>query len=404
LARADNLEVGLTFVGFVGIRDPLRPDVRVAVEQCHTAGIDVKMITGDNPETARAIAVECGLLNRPDAIVMTSDEFEKLSDDELKDRLPRLRVLARAKPLDKYRLVRLLQEQNHVVAMTGDGTNDAPSLRKADVGLAMGLTGTEVAKEASKIVLLDDAFGTIVKAVLWGRALYENIQKFIQFQLTINVSALTIAFVGPFLGLRPPFTVLQLLWINVIMDTFAAIALCSEPPRPELMRVPPKRRDENILTRSMLITILTTAAFFVIAMFALLLGMEHLRWFEHPPGESLSSTSDQFAGFTLRQVAIFFSVYVFFQVWNQFNCRSLTPDVSGLSGVHRNPMFLGITGLIVAGQILIVTFGGEVFHVTPLNWFDWLTIAVATMSVLVFGEITRQVRRLIERKPQISAR
>src|SRR5207249_7131458 len=162
------------------------------------------------------------------------------------ERLPRLRILARARPLDKFRLVTLLQEQDEVVAVTGDGTNDAPALKRADVGLAMGRTGTEVAKEASKIILLDDAFSTIVKAVHWGRALYENIQRFLQFQLTINVSALAIAFLGPFLGVRPPFTVLQLLWINVIMDTFAAIALCSEPPRPELMRQRPKRRDESI--------------------------------------------------------------------------------------------------------------------------------------------------------------
>jgi Ca2+-transporting ATPase len=394
LARSDDLEAGLTFVGFVGIHDPLRADVVQAVRQCHSAGIEVKMITGDNPETARAIAAECGLLDRPDAVVMTSDEFDKLPDDALKDRLPRLRVLARAKPLDKYRLVRLLQEDRHVVAMTGDGTNDAPSLRKADVGLAMGRAGTEVAKEASKIVLLDDAFGTIVRAVHWGRALYENIQKFVVFQLTINVSALAIAFLGPFLGLRPPFTVLQLLWINVIMDTFAAIALCSEPPRPGLMRVPPKRRDESILTRGMVTTILTTAAFFVAVMFALLVGMQHGGWFAHPPGGPRSAPSDQFAGFTVRQVTIFFTVYVFFQVWNQINCRSLTPDVSGLRGLFRNPVFWAITLAIVIGQAAIVTFGGIVFHTEPLRGADWAVTAAATASVLVFAEIVRRVRRV----------
>src|SRR5207253_6863093 len=171
---------------------------------------------------------------------------------EWKERLPQLRILSRARPLDKFRMVKLLQELNEVVAVTGDGTNDAPALKLADVGLAMGVSGTEVAKEASKIVLLDDAFSTIVRGVQWGRALYENIQRFIQFQLTINVSALIIAFLGPFLGVRPPFTVLQLLWINVIMDTFASIALCSEPPRRGLMRLPPKRKDESILSRSML--------------------------------------------------------------------------------------------------------------------------------------------------------
>ena len=393
LARADDLECGLMFVGFVAIRDPLRADVGQAVRQCHAAGIEVKMITGDNPETARAIARECGLLDRPDAAVLTSGEFEKLSDDELKDRLPRLRVLARANPLDKYRLVRLLQEQGHVVAMTGDGTNDAPSLRKADVGLAMGRTGTEVAKEASKIVLLDDAFGTIVKAVHWGRALYENIQKFIQFQLTINVSALAIAFLGPFLGLRPPFTVLQLLWINVIMDTFAAIALCSEPPRAGLLRLPPKRRDESILTRGMVTTILSTAAFFVVVMLGLLLGMRDYGWFAHAAGGPPSDPSAEFAGFTDRQVTIFFTAYVFFQVWNQINCRSLSPDVSGFRGLFRNGPFLLVTLATVAGQVLIVTVGGDVFHVEPLGWLDWLAIAGATASVLVYAEVVRRLRR-----------
>ncbi len=252
-ARREALEHGLVFVGFVAIRDPLREDVKDAVAQCRQAGIEVKMITGDNVETARAIAYEIGLIDRrdapintPDAIVLTSDKFNELSDDELKARLPALRVLARARPLDKFRMVRLLQDLNEVVAVTGDGTNDAPALKKADVGLAMGIAGTEVAKEASKIVLLDDSFATIVKAVHWGRSLYENIQRFIQFQLTINVSALAIAFLGPFFGVRPPFTILQLLWINVIMDTFAAIALCSEPPRPGLMSQRPKRKDENI--------------------------------------------------------------------------------------------------------------------------------------------------------------
>jgi Ca2+-transporting ATPase len=285
-------------------------------------------------------------------------------------------------------MVRALQAQKHVVAMTGDGTNDAPSLKAADVGLAMGISGTEVAKEASKIVLLDDAFSTIVKAVHWGRSLYENIQRFIQFQLTINVSALVIAFLGPFLGLKPPFTVLQLLWINVIMDTFAAIALCSEPPRAGLMRSPPKRRDENILTSSMLGNIFVTAAFFVVVMIGLLLGMQHADWFR-----GAGPVSEAFPELTVRQVAVFFTVYVFFQVWNQINCRSLTTDQSGLTGLWRNPFFLLIASLTVVGQVLIVTFGGRVFSVEPLSLADWLGIAAATASVLVFAEAARLLRR-----------
>lgn len=393
-ARRNELEAGLVFVGFVAIRDPLREDVKEAVARCRDAGIEVKMITGDNVETARAIAREIGLLDIPEAIVSTSQEFNALSDDELKAQLPRLRVLARAKPLDKFRMVKLLQDQNHVVAMTGDGTNDAPSLKKADVGLAMGIAGTEVAKEASKIVLLDDAFSTIVKAVHWGRSLYENIQRFIQFQLTINVSALTIAFLGPFFGIRPPFTVLQLLWINVIMDTFASIALCSEPPRPGLMKMPPKRKDESILSKSMIATIFTTSIFFVIVMMTLLFGMKHWGWF-FTTGDEMSKV---FGDLSLRQVSIFFTVYVFFQIWNQINCRSLSPEVSGLHGLFRNPSFLLIASLTLIGQILIVTVGGPIFEVQRLTLIDWLAIAAATSSVLLFSEVVRLVRKSMSKQ------
>ena len=281
-------------------------------------------------------------------------------------------------------MVELLQERGQVVAVTGDGTNDAPALKKADVGLAMGITGTEVAKEASKIVLLDDSFATIVKAVLWGRSLYENIQRFIQFQLTINVSALTIAFLGPFFGVKPPFTVLQLLWINVIMDTFASIALCSEPPREGVMRLPPKRRDESILTRPMLVTIFGTAAFFVVVMMALLCGMEYANWFRPGPSAEL----------TVRQVSIFFTVYVFFQVWNQINARSLTPETSGFDGLLRNRTFLTIAGTVAVVQALIISvpFLAKVFSVEPLGLLDWLCILGGTASVLAFAEILRRVR------------
>lgn len=400
--RRDALETGLVFIGFVAIRDPLRDDVKDALLQCRKAGIEVKMITGDNVDTARAIAHDIGLIDSHDAeyntsaaIVMTSDYFNQLTDDELRLRLPKLRVLARARPLDKFRMVKLLQELQEVVAVTGDGTNDAPALKKADVGLSMGIAGTEVAKEASKIVLLDDSFATIVKAVHWGRSLYENIQRFLQFQLTINVSALTIAFLGPFIGIKPPFTVLQLLWINVIMDTFASIALCSEPPRPGVMDLPPKKKDENILTRSMAATIFSTAAFFVVVMIALLLGMKHYDWFA-----GTGEMSDRFEELTVRQVSIFFTVYVFFQLWNQINCRSLDPRESGLWGVWRNPTFLAIAGTIAVVQAAIINIPwiGRVFEVEPLAAADWGWILLGTASVLVFAEIARRVRLMMRSK------
>jgi Ca2+-transporting ATPase len=404
-ARRDALETGLIFDGFAAISDPLREDVKEAVAQCRKAGIEVKMITGDNVETATAIAYDVGLIDRrdatvdePGAVMLTSPKFndwykemeerkrrgDAAGTEEMAARLAGLRVLARARPLDKYKMVELLQDRQQVVAVTGDGTNDAPALKKADVGLAMGITGTEVAKEASKIVLLDDSFATIVKAVRWGRSLYENIQRFIQFQLTINVSALTIAFLGPFFGVRPPFTVLQLLWINVIMDTFASIALCSEPPREGIMRLPPKRKDENILTPSMLVTIFATAAFFVVVMMGLLCGMEYGNWFRDGPMKEL----------TPRQASIFFTVYVFFQVWNQINARSLTPDMSGFDGLLGNRTFLAIAGTIAVVQALIISvpFLGDVFKVEPLGPWDWLYILAGTASVLVFGEVLRRIR------------
>jgi Ca2+-transporting ATPase len=437
-ALRESLETGLIFVGFVAIRDPLREDVKDAVAKCRAAGIEVKMITGDNVETARAIGYDIGLIGRrdepidsSDGAILTSAKFNELSDEQLKSRLPNLRILARARPLDKFRMVKLLQELNEVVAVTGDGTNDAPALKKADVGLAMGIAGTEVSKEASKIVLLDDSFATIVNAVMWGRSLYENIQRFIQFQLTINVSALTIAFLGPlFFGIKAPFTVLQLLWINVIMDTFASIALCSEPPREGVMSLPPKRRDENILTPAMLRTIFITAGFFVVTMLGLLIAMKgnpekpgyfagNGSWSFETSGTRTAVSSEllervdkrewtikEDAGeeyetligrpgdvtFTVLQVSIFFSVYVFFQVWNQINCRSLVPEVSGFHKLLGNPAFLAIASTVAIGQIIIVSFGGNVFKVEPLSLLQWLAVAGFTMTVLVFAEVVRHIR------------
>jgi Ca2+-transporting ATPase len=425
-ALRDSLEAKLVYTGFVAIRDPLREDVKAAVAECRQAGIEVKMITGDNVETARAIGYEIGLVSRldepidtADAAILTSPRFNQLSDDELKQQLPRLRILARARPLDKFRMVKLLQDLGEVVAVTGDGTNDAPALKKADVGLAMGIAGTEVSKEASKIVLLDDAFSTIVKAVHWGRSLYENIQRFIQFQLTINVSALAITFLGILIfQVKAPFTVLQLLWINVIMDTFASIALCSEPPRPGVMKLPPKRRDDNILTPTMVKTIFITAGFFIVVMLGLLVAMkgDPLRpglfagsgdWAVEESGKRVAVPAEQLekegkqwfvAGspvsvdFTVLQISLFFSIYVFFQVWNQINCRALTPEVSGFHRILHNAAFLSIAAIVAVGQVVIVTFGGPVFNVEPLSLLAWVYVILFTSSVLVFAEIARRIR------------
>lgn len=412
-ARRGELEQGMIFDGFVAIRDPLREDVAGAIASCRDAGISVMMVTGDNPETAKAIGREAGLIDSNRPMVITSAEFQAMSETVAREEVARVAILARARPLDKLRLVRLLQERGEVVAVTGDGTNDAPALKRADVGLAMGIAGTEVAKEASKIILLDDSFATIVKAVHWGRALHENIQRFIQFQLTINLSALVIAFAAPFMGLRPPFTVLQLLWINVIMDTLASIALCSEPPRPGLMREKPKGRKGGIVTSAMWRSIAVTAAFYVFVLLGLLWLMkgapDHPGWLgesgtgtiwlvEGPgghvdrlPADEISPAGEAFL--TLRQATIFFTAYVIFQVWNMFNCRSLSGGASAFANLAGNPNLLFVAAAIIGFQVVIVTFLGPLFQTVPLGIVDWVVIIAATSSVLVLGEFFRMLAR-----------
>jgi Ca2+-transporting ATPase len=412
-ARRGELEQRMIFDGFVAISDPLREDVAGAIALCRDAGISVMMVTGDNPETAKAIGREAGLIDSNRPMVITSAEFQAMSETTAREEVARVAILARARPLDKLRLVRLLQERGEVVAVTGDGTNDAPALKRADVGLAMGIAGTEVAKEASKIILLDDSFATIVKAVHWGRALHENIQRFIQFQLTINLSALVIAFAAPFMGLRPPFTVLQLLWINVIMDTLASIALCSEPPRPGLMREKPKGRKGGIVTSAMWRSIAVTAAFYVFVLLGLLWLMkgapDHPGWLgesgtgtiwlvEGPgghvdrlPADEISPAGEAFL--TLRQATILFTAYVMFQVWNMFNCRSLSGGASAFANLAGNPNLLFVAAAIVGFQVVIVTFLGPIFQTVPLGIVDWVVIIAATSSVLVLGEFFRMLAR-----------
>ncbi len=381
------LEHSLTLLGIVGITDPMREDVPGAIQVAREAGIDVKMVTGDSVETATVLSQQLGLL-QSDSIIMRGEDFREKSDEELTRDLPRLKTLARAEPLDKLRLVNLHKKQNLVVAVTGDGTNDAPALKAADVGLSMGLSGTEVAKEASDIVLLDDNFASIMKAVHWGRTLYENIQKFIQFQLTINFSALMTAFLSPFLNiflepvfgitlLEIPLTVVQLLWINLIMDTLAVLALCLEPPSEDTMQRKPVGRSEPFITRVMWENILGMGTYFTLALIVLMAT----NFFGLYPDQ----TSLEFSG-------MIFTTYVMFQVFNIFNARSLHITRSPFEGLLRSPNFLGIIGLIVGVQFIAVTVLGALFNAEPLGWDDWLVSILIGSTALIFGEIARRVR------------
>lgn len=383
----DNFEKDITLLALIGIADPMRPDVPDAIRIAHEAGIDVKMVTGDNPNTAAVLARELGLLST-DSLVLEANDFRKLSDEDLIGILPKLRVLARAEPMDKYRLVNVLKGLRKVVAVTGDGTNDAPALKHADVGLAMGKSGTEVAKEASDIVLLDDNFQSIVRAVHWGRTLYENIQKFIQFQLTINVSALATAFLSPLLNiilvplfgirlLEVPLTVIQLLWVNLIMDTLAVLALVTEPPSADSMKRRPIGRSEPFITRTMWQNILGMGIYFTIVMLVL------------QATNFLGADMNEPRQFT----ALIFAVYVFFQVFNEFNCRVLNPARSAFSKLGQSRNFLMVVGFIAVVQLLLTQFGGVVFNTAPLPLGLWIKVILLTSTALIFGEMARYFRK-----------
>ncbi|MDD1705952.1 MAG: calcium-translocating P-type ATPase, PMCA-type [Methanoregulaceae archaeon] len=351
----------LTWDGYIGIRDEVRPDVPDAVRTCNDAGITVKMVTGDSPETATAIARETGILST--GTVLLGSEFRSLPEGKRAAAARRLDVMARSEPSDKLLLVQALQEEGEVVAVTGDGTNDAPALRHADVGLAMGIAGTEVAREASDIILLDDSFPTIKNAVWWGRALYENIQRFLIFQLTINISAAVLSFLAPVLGYPPPFTIIQLLWINIVMDSLAALALCSEAPHPALMNRRPVPRDDPVITPYMLRAILITASVYILA--GMLVVVFGLPFIESPE----------------QQATAFFAAFVVAQVWNGINCR-------GINGImppffRGNPAFFGIMAGIVVIQILIVQYGGALFSTVPLTTVQWGFIILCTAPVLL---------------------
>ncbi len=369
---------GLTWEGFFVIADPIRPEVPGAVDRALSAGIKVKVVTGDNQATAREIARQAGLWKDTDtdAQIVQGEVFEAMSDAEAAETAKRIKVMSRARPLHKLRLVKLLQEQGEVVAVTGDGTNDAPALNHADVGLAMGRTGTAVAKEAADIILLDDSFGSIVNAVAWGRSLYANIQKFIVFQLTINVAAVGIALLGPFFGVTLPLTVVQMLWVNLIMDTFAALALASEPPDWGLMKNPPRPAGAFIITKPMQ-RFIFGVGFAFLGLFLLTLAVSH--WFP--------LDADATGG--RHNLTIFFTAFVFLQFWNLWNARVFGTERSAFSHLGASKGFLLMAAVIVLGQILLVHFGGEMFRVTPLSLKEWLAIVVLTSPVLWIGEAWR---------------
>jgi len=382
-----------TLLALIGISDPIREEVPQAVATCHAAGINVKMITGDAKPTAIAIAKQAGILQRADGrqqtagedVVLTSEELEKLSDDELVEVIPRLKVVARSTPMDKLRLVKAMHRQGEVVAMTGDGTNDAPALKFADVGISMGITGTEVAKEASDIVLVDDNFKSIVTGVWWGRTLYQNIQRFLVFQLTVNVVALFLVFFGPLFGIPMPFTVVQLLWINIIMDTFAALALCTEPPRRNSMERKPIPREASIITAPMGLTIILTALYQVAILGSLLCLMSY-GWFLSE-GSKLEFWQDMRYEGNLEALTVFFTAFVLFHFWNFFNCRAMRWGESPFAMLDKNKAFLVIVVAIALIQICVVQGGnvlgiGEIFRTTALQLWQWGVLVLITATII----------------------
>ena len=374
-------EGGLTFMGIFAISDPIRPDVPDAVKKCQSAGIRVKIVTGDTPGTATEIARQIGLWTSEDTERnrITGVEFAALSDEEALERVVDLKVMSRARPMDKQRLVQLLQQKGEVVAVTGDGTNDAPALNHAQVGLSMG-TGTSVAKEASDITLLDDSFHSIATAVMWGRSLYKNIQRFIVFQLTINVVALLSVLLGAFLGTELPLTVTQMLWVNLIMDTFAAMALASIAPSMDVMNEKPRKRTDFIISPAMRNNIFGVGAGFLIVLMGL------LAFFKNMPG-----------GMDVHHLTVFFTIFVMLQFWNLFNASVFGTNHSIFKDAGHAMGMLGVALIILVGQFIIVTFGGKVFRTEPLPALEWAYIIAGTSVVLWIGEIWRGVKRMMKK-------
>lgn len=391
---AADKDVSLRFLGFVAIADPVRSDVPEAVREVLDAGIKVKIVTGDTPGTAKEIGRQIGLWNDAedtDRNIITGAEFAELTDEQLRGCVEDFKIIARARPMDKKRLVEALQANNEVVAVTGDGTNDAPALKAAHVGLSMG-DGTSVAKEASDITIIDNSFASIGRAVMWGRSLYRNIQRFILFQMTVNVVACFIVLAGAFMGMESPLTVTQMLWVNLIMDTFAAMALASLPPSKRVMKDKPRSRKAFILTGPISRNIIIVGGL----MFVFLLGLLYI--FEH---YSVSNLTELFsfipqptgqAALTPYELALFFTIFVFLQFWNMFNARAYA---TGRSALHFKGCsgFVTIALLIFVGQIIIVEFGREFFSVRPLEFIDWAIIVGGTSVVLWIGEIVRLFKK-----------
>ena len=390
LLDANNLQLQ----AIAAIADPIRPDVPAAVQECRHAGIEVKVVTGDTAATALEIGKQIGVFeDEPENIgadgsmtsldqqMITGEQWEALSDEEAYERAKDIRVMSRARPTDKQRLVAMLQKRGEVVAVTGDGTNDAPALHYAHVGLSLG-SGTSVAKEASDMTLLDDSFKSIANAVMWGRSLYRNLQRFLFFQLVVNVAALLLVLGGSVIGTEMPLTVTQILWVNLIMDTFAALALASLPPSHEVMKDKPRKASDFIINKSIGFGILFCGIFFFLVMFALLVYCERR-------GKG---------GVDVHELTMFFTTFVMIQFWNLFNAKALMSHHTAFRHFLKDKGMILVLVLVLVGQWIIVTFGGEMFRTTPLSLHEWLLIIGSTSVVLWVGELWRAFKRMIAKR------
>ncbi|MQO83559.1 calcium-translocating P-type ATPase, PMCA-type, partial [Segatella copri] len=384
----------LQLQAIAAIADPIRPDVPAAVQECRHAGIEVKVVTGDTAATALEIGKQIGVfedepenigadgsLTSLDQQMITGEQWEALSDEEAYERAKDIRVMSRARPTDKQRLVAMLQKRGEVVAVTGDGTNDAPALHYAHVGLSLG-SGTSVAKEASDMTLLDDSFKSIANAVMWGRSLYRNLQRFLFFQLVVNVVALLLVLGGSVIGTEMPLTVTQILWVNLIMDTFAALALASLPPSHEVMKDKPRKASDFIINKSIGFGILFCGIVFFLVMFALLVYCERR-------GKG---------GVDVHELTMFFTTFVMIQFWNLFNAKTLMSHHTAFRHFLKDKGMILVLVLVLVGQWIIVTFGGEMFRTTPLSLHEWLLIIGSTSVVLWAGELWRTFKRMIAKR------